>query len=94
MIAAASFSFFLKEKLLNNIKQIYIQIKGNYILDSKKPIEVIRENSDKIIDDVFDELYEKMQGSGVWDEDIVLGIRLIMVDAFIRCKILEEPPKK
>lgn len=83
-----------KEKLLNNIKQIYIQTMGNYILDSKKPIEVIRENSDKIIDDVFDELYEKMQGSGAWDEDIVLGIRLIMVDAFIRCKILEEPPQK
>ena len=28
-----------------------------------------------------------------FDEDIILGIRLILVDAFIRCKLLEEPTK-
>ncbi|OFX27513.1 MAG: hypothetical protein A2033_10825 [Bacteroidetes bacterium GWA2_31_9] len=82
-----------KEKLLNNIKQIYIKIKGNYVLDSENSIEIIKQNSDNIIDDIYDELYTKMEKSNAYDEDIVLGIRLIMVDAFMRCKILEEPPK-
>lgn len=80
-----------KEKLLNNIEQLYIKIKGKYVLDSEEQIEIIRQNSDNIINDIFDELYLSVQDSNFFDEDIILGIRLIMVDAFIRCKILEEP---
>ena len=80
-----------KEKLLSNINQIYTKIKGNYVLDSENPIEIIRLNSDLIIDGVFDELYSKLEDSNFFEEDIILGIRLILVDAFIRCKILEEP---
>lgn len=80
-----------KEKLLNNIEQLYIRCKGKYVLDSEEPINIIRQNSDNIIDDIFDELYLQLENSNFYDEDIVLGIRLIMVDAFIRCKILEEP---
>ncbi|MCK5536036.1 MAG: hypothetical protein KAI79_04370, partial [Bacteroidales bacterium] len=60
-------------------------------LDAKNPLEVIRENSDNIIDDVYTELSNKLESSSLFDEDIVLGIRLILVDSFIRCKILEEP---
>lgn len=82
-----------KEKLLENIKQIYIGVKGKYVLDSNNPIEIIRQNSDNIIDGVYDKLYSEMEGTSLWNEDIILGIRLIMVDAFMRCKILEEPPK-
>lgn len=80
-----------KEKLLSNIEQIYINVKGRYILDSSDFIDIIRQNSDRIIDDIYEELYSKLEGSSLFDEDIILGIRLIMVDAFIRCKILEEP---
>lgn len=80
-----------KEKLLSNVNQIYTKIKGNYVLDSDNPIEIIRLKSDLIIDDVFDELYRKLEDSNFFEEDIILGIRLILVDAFIRCKILEEP---
>lgn len=82
-----------KEKLLSIIKLIYVKIKGTFVLDSVNQLEVIRENSDNIIDGVFDELYSRLQGSNFWEEDIVLGLRLIIVDAFMRCKILEEPPK-
>ena len=82
-----------KERLLNAIKLMYSKIKGNYILDSQNPIEIIKQNSDNIFDDLYNELYTKMEKSSYWDEDIVLGIRLIMIDAFMRCKILEEPPK-
>lgn len=82
-----------KEKLLNNIKVIYTKIKGNYTLDSENQIKVIRQHSDDIIDDVYDYLYSKLEESSLWDEDVVFGIRLIMIDAFMRCKILEEPIK-
>lgn len=80
-----------KEKLLSNIKLIYTKIKGNYVLDSENTIEIIKANSDNIIEDVFNELYIKLEESNLFKEDIVLGINLIIVDAFIRCKILEEP---
>jgi len=80
-----------KEKLLSNINQIYTKVKGNYVLDSDNPMEAIKLNSDNILDDVFDELYLRLEDSNFFEEDIVLGIRIIQVDAFIRCKILEEP---
>ena len=80
-----------KEKILSNINQIYTKIKGRYVLDSDNPLEAIKINSDNILNDVFDELYLKLKDTNFFEEDIVLGIRLIQVDAFIRCKILEEP---
>lgn len=80
-----------KERLLNNINQIYARIKGGYVLDSENPLEIIRLNADSILDDVFAELYRQLENSNFFEEDIILGIRLILVDAFIRCKILEEP---
>jgi hypothetical protein len=80
-----------KERLLNIIRNTYIEVKGKYILDSNNELEIIKLNSDNIIDDIFETLYLKMEDSQFWEEDIILGIRLIMVDAFMRCKILEEP---
>jgi hypothetical protein len=80
-----------KEKLLSNIEQLYLQTKGKYVLDSANSIQIVCENSDNIFDDIFDSLYLQLQNSNFFNEDIILGIRLIMVDAFIRCKILEEP---
>ena len=80
-----------KEKLLSNVNQIYAKIKGNYVLDSENSLEIIRLNADSILDDVFDELYGQLENSNFFEEDIILGVRLILVDAFIRCKILEEP---
>lgn len=80
-----------KESLLRNIKMAYTEVKGHYVLDSQRELDVIRENSDNIIDDVYEKLYTKMEESDYWDEDIIFAIRLIMIDAFMRCKILEEP---
>lgn len=80
-----------KEKLLSNVNQIYGKIKGGYVLDSENPLEIIRLNADNILDDVFDELYGQLENSSFFEEDIILGVRLILVDAFIRCKILEGP---
>jgi len=80
-----------KEKLLNNIRLLYTEIKGKYVLDHKNQLQIIRDNSDHIFDDVFNTLYTRMESTSFWEEDVVLGIRLIMVDAFLRCKIFEEP---
>jgi len=80
-----------KEKLLENIKLTYLFIKGKYIEGSINALDVIRENSDKIFDDVYNLLFDKLTGNNLYDEDICIGLRIILVDAFMRCKILEEP---
>lgn len=80
-----------KEKLLSNIRLLYTEIKGKYILNNDDHLKIIRDNSDNIFDDIYNSLLSKMQDTSFWEEDIVFGIRLIMVDAFLRCKILEEP---
>ncbi len=84
---------FKKENLLRNIRSIYVQIKGKYIGNDGNPMQIIRDNADNIIEDVQDKLLimaEKKANN--CSEDISFGVSLIMVDAFMRCKILEEPP--
>lgn len=81
-----------KERLLQNIRSIYLSIKGTYVGSQRgNDLEIIRLNSDTIFEDVYVKLLEEMEGSSYWEEDLIFSIHLIMVDAFIRCKILEEP---
>jgi hypothetical protein len=84
---------FKKENLLRNIRRVYLKIKGKYVGNDTNPMRIIRDNADNIIEDVQDELLvmaeKKTTGCS---EDISFGVTLIMVDAFMRCKILEEPP--
>ena len=83
-----------KKRLLQNIRSIYLKIKGIYIKDQiENDLEIIKINSDNIFEDVYIELLKRMEGSPYWEEDLIFSIHLIMVDAFIRCKILEEPKK-
>ncbi|MCK9224008.1 MAG: hypothetical protein M0R46_08145 [Candidatus Muirbacterium halophilum] len=83
---------FRKEKLLRNIKNIYLKVKGNYTKDSKEPMIVIQKNADNIIEDIENELYVMIEKeSNCYQEEISFGISIIMVDAFMRCKILEKP---
>ncbi len=83
---------FKKEKLLRYIKNVYIKVKGKYVNNLPNALKIIQENSDNIIEDVQDILLEKVQEEdGLYKEDIEFGITIIMVDAFMRCKILEEP---
>ncbi len=83
---------FKKENLLRNIKLLYLKIKGNYVKDSDNPIQLIRDNADNIMEDVYDKLLEEVEKDKKnFIEDITFGISVIMVDAFMRCKILEEP---
>ncbi len=85
---------FKKEKLLRTIKLLYVKSKGAYFGTDGNPIENIRNNADDIIEDVENNLLELIEeDKQIFTEDISFGISIIMVDAFMRCKILEEPVK-
>lgn len=84
--------------LLQNIKRIYIKIKQNYVTNSGNEIEDIRKNADDIFEDVKNELWKIVENSSNFQDDISIeaiesGLLIVMTDAFIKCKILEEPPK-
>lgn len=83
---------FKKDKLLRNIKKIYLRYKGKYVGDSSNAMDLVRSNADNIIEDIEQELMGLIErDSRHFEEDITFGVSIIMVDAFMRCKILEEP---
>lgn len=83
---------FKKDKLLRNIKEIYLRYKGKYVEDSANVMDLVRANADNIIEDIEQELMSLIErDSQRLEEDITFGVSIIMVDAFMRCKILEEP---
>lgn len=82
-----------KEFVLQNIKNLYLKEKGKYT-----SFEEIRLNADNIIEGIEKELWNKIENSNnnITDlpiEAIEISLLVILVDAFIRCNILEEPPK-
>ena len=86
---------FKKEKLLRNIRKIYLGIRGKYVGNSDNAIAIIQSNADDIIEDIEEKLIEACDSyQSTYKEDISIGVSIIMVDAFMRCKILEEPPKQ
>lgn len=83
---------FKKTILLERIKTIYRKVKNKYITDFDNEIIEIRQNADNIFDDVEEELNRLAESnSETYVEGIAIAIPIIMVDAFIKCKILEEP---
>ncbi len=87
---------FKKENLLRNIRKVYLKTKGKYVGSAIQTdsFEIIQKNADNIIEDIEDELIESCDSyQTTTREDISFGVSIIMVDAFMRCKILEGPPK-
>lgn len=81
-----------KEFVLQNIKTIYLKEKGKY-----KNINEIRANADNIIENIENKLWEIIDStnnpiSDLPIEAIEISLLIILVDAFMRCNILEEPP--
>lgn len=79
--------------LLQNIKAIYLREKGKY----PNPDE-LRANSDNIIESIKNELSKIADNSPNQNKDlsyeaIEFSLFTIIVDAFIRCDILEAPPE-
>ncbi|TNE68187.1 HNH endonuclease [bacterium] len=81
-----------KEFVLRNINSIYLKEKGKF-----NSFEEIKQNADNIIENVENELWELVvNNEGVEKlpiEAIKISILIVLVDAFMRCDILEEPPK-
>lgn len=80
-----------KSKVLSTIRSYYLKAKGEYINPSEGTMEQIRKYADDIINHVLNNLYSKLEDCQLFEDDIMFGVELIMVDAFMRCKILEEP---
>ncbi len=76
---------FKKQKLLMIIYQIYLKIKGRY------PENGRREKGDDIFEAIENEIITKIEESESHPDDVDLAIPIILVDAFMRCKILEKP---
>lgn len=82
-----------KEFVLQNIKTIYLKEKGKF-----RDIDEIRIHADQIIENVENELWKIIENSSNPNLDlpieaIKISLLIVMVDAFMRCNILEEPPK-
>lgn len=82
------FNSFKKIRLLAIIRQIYMdEISKKY--NGTDDINIIRNNSDDIFDSVRENIENRLGNASEYHINIVIPI--IIVDAFIRCKILEEP---
>lgn len=83
-----------KELLLRNIYTLYLKEKGKF-----SSFEEIKANADSIINKIENELWKIVDRKNEIDsnlpyEAISISLLVIIVDAFMRCKILEEPPKE
>lgn len=81
-----------KELLLLNIRTLYLNEKKKY-----RDFNKVKEHADDIIAAIEKELWKIIENSNntpdISYEEIQIGMLIILVDAFMRCKILEEPLK-
>lgn len=80
-----------KEYILKNINTLYLREKGKY-----SDLSEIQANADNILRNVEKALWDLIENSSNRDEEmpfeaIQMGVLIVMVDAFMRCEILEEP---
>lgn len=81
-----------KELVLRNIKKLYLKEKGKY-----STMDDVKDNADSIISNVESDLWKIIDKSenannNLPIEAIEISLLVILVDAFMRCNILEEPP--
>lgn len=88
-----------KSKILKCVHMWYLRAKGQVLSENKdsgkKEMDIVRENSDNIIDMVKDQILRVVQESGemetAYQEDMELGIACFTCYCFMECKILEKP---
>lgn len=82
-----------KELVLYNIKSTYLKIKKDYptLYDVKRNADII---FDKVIEDIWEKIYNAPNKLEEFDQETVdFSLMIVIIDAFMRCNILEEPPK-
>lgn len=77
-----------KGVISNRIRSLYLEAKGKYTDGS---IEDIRAKSDDIFDDVVDNVCKLVGNIQLDESELFLAVQIIVVDAFIECKVLEKP---
>lgn len=87
-----------KRKLLRSIKIHYDKVLGELLANSEKSrIETIRDNADEIIEKVENILrnrIEQQESRNLTQEEIDIGLLIIICYAFSECKILDKPKKE
>ena len=86
-----------KTSLLRSVKSTYLEAKGK-VLGANQSLSNVRVHADQLIEYVKRRLHEQVDTSLNNDsslpyEDVVFAVSIVMVDGFMRCKILEEPNK-
>ena len=79
-----------KNVVLNRIRSFYLEAKGKY---TNGNIEEIRTKSDDIFDEVVDDVCKLVNNTQLDESELFLAVQIVVVDAFIECKILEKPRK-
>lgn len=82
--------------LLTNIRHHYLVIKNKYTsdVDSEDEMSVIRNHADDIIEEIENSLMKDVQHSSNIKEPVEtirVSLLIVIIDALIKCKILEEP---
>lgn len=91
----------VKNKILGDIKAKYIRKKTELLkkISTHKQdediLEIVRKNSDLLIEGVFEVLKQQIlesKGEKLLVEDLEQGTMAVVCHAFIHCRILENPP--
>lgn len=82
------FSSIKKNIVLRMIRHLYLEAKGKY---TDGTIDDIRAKSDDIFDSVVEGVSELASDAQIDESELFLAVQIIVVDAFIDCKILERP---
>lgn len=77
-----------KNMILQNIQSIYLMVRGRLNIETHQDIE---SHADTIIDEVKSKLFDKLNNINLDEENMSFAVEIILIDAFMRCKILEEP---
>lgn len=86
-----------KTSLLRNVRSTYLEAKGK-VLGNDQSLNNVKIHADQLIEYVKRSLHEQVDASLNNDsalpyEDVEFAVSIVMVDGFMRCKILEEPNK-
>lgn len=89
-----------RDKVMRIVNREYLRISSTILLNTNTEniMSIIKSNSDIIIESVLKILKEKLYEANnleteIHNEDIDIAIEMIVGDAFINCKILENPNK-
>ncbi|CAM2009205.1 ABC-three component system protein [Acanthopleuribacter pedis] len=79
---------FRKQNMLRNIQYLYLKAKG---LREAHDAASVLEMGDALLEDVQGALIDRLDASGFDEADRDFAVAVMVVDAFLRCKVLEEP---